>query len=381
MVELHMPLSAGKPIAVVDVMPSSASVAIIMLPYHGAARIVAEAHTLIPHDEVGGRQAGSAISMMLEDVCERALRAASSSTTHVDTVHVVVHSPWVKSRSVRTAHRFPEEELVTEEMVRGVAHEALVSTEQADVVRIFEATATRIWLNGYPVRDTTGKHANTVSVASLISTCTSSVRQSIVGVMEKAFPSALVVPHSALSSALTVYDRIQAKDDPYVFIGIGIDATQTIVVHDGVVTKECSIKEGTRTILARVAKERPAEETLGFIRMLERDACADAACDAIKSAMAAAEPEMARVFGECIARIASEQRLPNRLVLLAHGDLLDWLSRFFSRIDFSQFTVTTLPFEVIPLNGKLFSPWIANTGDLPPSTALSTAAAIVQERE
>jgi hypothetical protein len=36
------------------------------------------------------------------------------------------------------------------------------------------------------------------------------------------------------------------------------------------------------------------------------------------------------------------------LVLFADPGLLDWMKQFFSRLDFTQFTSTTRPFNVVP---------------------------------
>jgi hypothetical protein len=53
-----------------------------------------------------------------------------------------------------------------------------------------------------------------------------------------------------------------------------------------------------------------------------------------------------KALAEGIGQIAAAHRISNKLLLLAHRDLEPWLVRLLSRIDFSQFTVTTLPFDV-----------------------------------
>jgi hypothetical protein len=84
--------------------------------------------------------------------------------------------------------------------------------------------------------------------------------------------------------------------------------------------------------------------------MLSRDACEGTACEAISAAMASAEPEFAKIFGEAFGGLAADRRLANTLVLLANPDVVDWMRQFFSRLDFTQFTATTLPFNVTVLD-------------------------------
>ena len=86
--------------------------------------------------------------------------------------------------------------------------------------------------------------------------------------------------------------------------------------------------------------------------MAAHDHCEDKACEDIKNGMARAEQELIRIFGEAMARLATSRRLPNKLVLAVESDMADWLSHFFSRIDFTQFTVTTQPFSVEVLSAE-----------------------------
>ncbi len=61
------------------------------------------------------------------------------------------------------------------------------------------------------------------------------------------------------------------------------------------------------------------------------------------------------MFGETLGACAAARRLPTNLILCAHPDVAPWLSKFFSRIDFSQFTVTAQPFSVTVLDPALLA--------------------------
>ena len=137
------------------------------------------------------------------------------------------------------------------------------------------------------------------------------------------------------------------------------------------------VPQGLRTSLTRVDPKRVAEETLGLIRMLSRDSCEGAACESIQRAMATAEPELAKLFGEALGGLASGRRLANTLVLSANPDIVDWMRQFFSRLDFTQFTATTLPFTVSVLEKE--DPRLGISADEELHSQITIAAALVNK--
>lgn len=78
----------------------------------------------------------------------------------------------------------------------------------------------------------------------------------------------------------------------------------------------------------------------------------DDACSSVETALAKAEPELAAAFGAAFGELAAARRLPNTLLLSAHQYFVPWLTAFFERIDFAQFTLTSRPFTVEPISAK-----------------------------
>ena len=128
------------------------------------------------------------------------------------------------------------------------------------------------------------------------------------------------------------------------------EGTTLTATRNGVTTEHELVPEGLHTILKRISESGMPEETLSLIRMLSRDQCSDPACGTMQASIARVEPELVRIFGEAMGKCASLHRLPDTLILIAHPDILSWLSVFFSRIDFAQFTLTTQPFVVKALD-------------------------------
>ncbi len=89
------------------------------------------------------------------------------------------------------------------------------------------------------------------------------------------------------------------------------------------------------------------------MELIEKDECEDAACEALRQSIAKAEPELVHLFGEALAKLSVHRKLPEKLILIAPPGLSSWLSHFFARIDFTQFTSTAKPFSVTLLMAQL----------------------------
>ena len=85
-------------------------------------------------------------------------------------------------------------------------------------------------------------------------------------------------------------------------------------------------------------------------------------------------PPFVRIFAGPIGQMAATRRAANDMLLVSHPDLEPWLGRLFSRIDFSQFTVTTLPFIVCTPSSIHMDRWIS--GEVA-DDSLAVASALV----
>jgi hypothetical protein len=164
--------------------------------------------------------------------------------------------------------------------------------------------------------------------------------------LQKVFPHLVPKFRSATWAAITVLrNRTDVTTDCFV-VDITSEATNLFAIRDGVATEHLLVPQGSRSILKRVNESGMPEETLTKMRMLALEHCSDAACESLLASISHAEPELVRVFGEAIGTCAALRRLPGVLVLMVHPDMAPWLTRFFSRIDFAQFTSTSQPFVV-----------------------------------
>jgi hypothetical protein len=267
-------------------------------------------------------------------------------------------------------------------MMRKVAEAALAAPneggeDELDAANILEASVVRVELNGYPTVHPAGKLARTLGVSVLVSDCDASVRKNVVEVMSRIFLCPPPGLRSGTRALLGVLRESSASYDDCLVVNMTSEATDLIVVREGIAVRHTRIPEGVRSIVKRIGAGGLPEETLTLIRMVVRNQCESEACTAISAAIARAEPELARIFGEAMGKIALTERLPNMLVLAAQEDLVPWLSQFFSRIDFTQFTVTTRPFMAEAITHKNIESLITVPPGTLPDPGLCVAGALV----
>lgn len=369
-------------VAIVDIGPGSARAALASVHPDGI-HIHAQTYTLISIENETPEHSVSALAERIDDVCKRLIERAAQKgvNARVQKVYCVVHSPWTHSRTVRKRVDYPKETKISESHISGVAKEMLAEIKGVDMSSMMEASVIRTWLNGYPVVKPEGRSAHSLVVCAIVSDLDASVKKNAESAILRAFPTATIQWRSSAHAMQAVLGSLYRNDENYLAVDMGLDSTHIISVRDGFPIGERVVPEGLRTILTRIDPKRVAEETLGLIRMLAHDACEGGACEAIQKAMAIAEPELAKLYGEALSGLASERRLANMLVLSANPDIVDWMRQFFSRLDFTQFTATTLPFSVVLLEKGNAAALVTSDEDLHSQIVFAAALVNKESRE
>ncbi|MBI2612682.1 hypothetical protein HYW59_02625 [Candidatus Kaiserbacteria bacterium] len=368
----------GRIIAVADVGNGSVAVGIVEVSSHGHARILVSERASLPSGERGESAAATGIVSLLGETAQKVLKKYGS---HVNSAYAVIHSPWTRSKTIRAESKLERETKIEKGMLDTLARQALEADTQFDHGKILEAGIIRVELNGYPTLKPIGKHAQHIAASALLSECEPKVREGVAGTLSKVFACPPPTLRSDTRALLSVTRESASLPKESLIVNMTYEATNTIVVRKGIITETALIPEGSSSIVRRIGSDKMPEETMTLIRLLALDQCEAEACEATKTAIAKAEPEIVKIFGEMFGRLSAARRLPNRLLLLAHEDLSPWLVQFFSRIDFAQFTVTTRPFSPEPLSMNTLKDLVAFEKDVAPDIPLGIAAALVNMEE
>jgi hypothetical protein len=344
----------GKAVAVADISSDSVGACIALVNDGDPATIICAERMFLTFDDRPKEQSYSSILSLLEESATKIVRiyskfSSTSGSMPVSAVHAIIHTPLVSSKTFVEKASFNGEKRITDNIIGDLAKSAIASLaekKELDKANVFEASVVSIALNGYRTGKPVGKHASSVSVASLLSECEPKLRTGITEALRKGFGIHNPVLHSDIRALLLGAHKNHYSTNRYFVIDMSGNSTNCVVIHNDTESEHIIVPEGFRTILKRIAGKGLAEETLSLMRMVSRDACDTQACEQLNVSLAQAEQELMKIFGERFSKLISERRLPNDLVLIVAPDFAPWMSNFFSRIEFGQFTVTTGQFNV-----------------------------------
>lgn len=340
----------GEVVAIADIDSDSVGISVARIEIGKAAVVLVSERRSLSIEERSGAHTDSAIVALLDMLCKNAadtyaLKSRDGSARPVSKTYIVLGTPWVKTATVRAATEFPDERRITDDLIRRLARHAFLGERELRRTNVFEACIVSIELNGYPTLSPDGKHAHGVFISALISECDPTFRGGVADALRRHFPSSEPLVRSEARSLLSITRESGTRTQNHTLISVSGDTSSVIIMRKGVLGEHVNIAEGTANMLRRIGGATLPEDTMSLLRMVMKDACSTPACEQINSAIATAEPDMVKVFGQSLAMIASRHRLPNALTLVVRPEFASWLQRFFSRIDFAQFTITTQPFE------------------------------------
>ncbi|MDO8561560.1 MAG: hypothetical protein Q7S05_01905 [bacterium] len=328
--------------------------------------MLAYARSVLPFEERTPAQTKSAILSLVGEMCKKAAETysglrAQKSLPPISASYAIFQGPWARSEISRAETAFEIDRRINGEMIEGLGRHALESANKLDTKNLFEAAVIRVDLNGYPTLKPLGKQAHAIAVSTLISECEPDISTKVEEILKGSFPSAKPNLRSRVCMLLSALSEVKGQPRDSVIIDMENEATNCIVVRHGLATEHFLVPEGTRTILKRISKVMP-EETLSLMRMVSRGTCSTPECEKLNASLALAEPDIVRVFGDALVTLIERRRLPNYLVLIAEPALSEWLSVLFSKIDFSQFTITTRQFTPVALTPEGLRESVLSTG-------------------
>ena len=368
-------------VVVADIGSGSAAVGVAIIAKDRMLITHAE-RSALPFEERTEAQTIAGIGQKLNEVGSKVIAAYAASDTgrhHGAPTRAlaVIRAPWARSATEHKEISLPHEISITQKMVEDVARTAMDEERELERANIFEAGVVRVELNGYPTSKPKGLMAHTIGTTVLESDCNPAVRSLVTESFGSFLPGRNVVLRSNLRALVSAAgNRLKTKRS-YLLVDMGSAATSFAAINHDAIEQHTVIPVGVRTVLHKIAGPNGLpEETLGLLRMVGNEQCNDGACMTVATSLTAVEPELMKLFGEALSKLASVSRLPNLLVLAVHPDMAPWLSHFLSRLDFSQFTATMRPFSVELFTPEALSEKINFEPTATPDTGLAVAAAL-----
>lgn len=375
------PLSGLKEriVAVADVDGASAGVAIMRVGTSDTPSIIlAAARSSLPLEKRTQAQAGKLVALALADASHKALSAYRKTEVHEPPreIYCIARPPWMETGMFEGHASYEQDIRITKELIKDLAQSVLTQGRQGGEAPA-EAQVVGAELNGYPTNVPDLKLARSIRIAVMTSDIEHSFREDAEHALGAAFPGRRVLWRSRVRALLTFARTHMGSIRNCLIADIGLAGTSLITIRKGIIEARAELDDGLHRILEQVAQGGMPEETLATIRGLETDTCSASQCKSINEGLSKAEQHLVPIFGERLGALATPRRLPNTLILLCHNDLTPWLSRFFGRIDFAQFTTTTLPFSVIVPDSKVLSGLVSVADGIRGDTPILFACALI----
>ena len=336
--------SIGTVVAIARVENGSASIAVLKT---GEAGVLAHAREDLPLEGRDKKGLRSGVLQALSTASEKAVAAyaKSGNPARITSCYCIVGAPWARSFTGSAHAALEKPSVVSDDMIGSLAKQALADQKDVERGNVLEANVSRVLLNGYPTSEPAKKRAQRIDIFTLMSDCDPDIKSGASETLTKAFPGAPIVWRSSVRATLSAVKEIDPTETCLI-IDMDGETTDLISVRKGALDQRVLVEQGFRQILATLAKGRPVEETLSLMDIIEKDQSEAGAGEELRIAIAKAEPELVHLFGEALAKISAPRKLTDRLIIIAPPAISPWLSRFFARIDFTQFTATTKPFSV-----------------------------------
>lgn len=373
-----------KIVAVADIGGGSAGFGVLALRHGAPAAVLAADRAILPAEERSEEAIIAGVGEMFIQAGKKVqsvyTRDWQNTKGPIEALYAIVHAPWTETRTVRATTTFKQETKITSNIITRLAQGALNQDNPIDRSKFLGANVMQIELNGYPTRHPEGKWAHEVAITGLVSECDTGMRTAIEACAGQLLPHITPMLRSSTRALLSIL-RDEIPQKKYIIADIASEATALIIAEAGAVSDQLVVSEGVRTIVRRLSPSGMLEETLSLLRMLEREHCDTEACETLRTSIASVEPELVRVFGEALGKLAATNRLPDHLVIATHPDISPWLTRFFSRIDFTQFTQTAQPFSIQALTAKDFEHFVLPERGVALDTGLAVSASLVSLEE
>lgn len=374
--------SKGTVVAVADVGSGSVGVAVVLAQENAPLKVLVSRRTIFPQENRSAQQLNTLVVSQLGTIADAAI--ADHAATHqkeygpVTSACAVIRAPWTRSATVRVVSRFEKEKAVTQDLINTTAQQALEEEKNLDHSKLIETSIVRVELNGYPTAKPAGKNAHQLAVSVLIGDCDTDLKVGVAEQMQRACATKETLIRSGTQAILSFLRQNNQLPHDCLVMDMSGEATNMIVIRKGISVGHEMVAEGVRSIVARCTAAGLPEESLSLIRMAAHDQCSDNACDSIIAALAKAEPDLVRIFGEALSKLSVQRRIPNTCILIVDSDIAPWLTQFFSRIDFSQFTTTMSPFGVSVLSPQGCAKNLVLEQGISPDAGIGVVAAVVR---
>lgn len=304
--------------------------------------------------EIGTRDVLPALKKALDEAGEALVQAIAEKVPRhmTPTIRVFAHAPWCATVTERVPVPLARESLISKKLLKTILARVFEDAEPEGSVLI-DRHVLRIALNGYTVENPEGKRARDVEVTVARSFVQNDVYTAIHDMLQKHVPYSIEI--DAFVFALITYQKTWQENQDVTIIDIGGRFSAVTVLRDGDIVDTHTIELGHRTVQDALTRMYEQPDTVATqLGLFFQNASTPSQARKIEEALLAQEAGVVRALGDGLTPLVQKRgKLPHHMLLSTGTVLAPWFERILEKIDFSQFTHTSQPFEITPIDHTL----------------------------
>jgi hypothetical protein len=183
---------------------------------------------------------------------------------HVESVHVVLSSPWALSHSKAVEMNFDKNTTVNQKMILDIVDEDNNKKKSHQDLTYIEKKIFEVKLNGYVVHNYENKPARKLEVSFATTLGSQELLNKIFISLEKAFKVNIIQYHSGLLLDYISLGTFFANRNDYVYIHAHSELTDIVVVKSSICKNISSFPNGTSSLVEKIPES--------LLSMINKDA-------------------------------------------------------------------------------------------------------------
>ena len=229
----------------------------------------------------------------LTKIMLKAVSDVAKHLTHkhfVESVHVVLSSPWALSHSKAVEMNFSKDTVVDSKMIFSIVDEDKNTAHIHKDLTFIEKKIFEVKLNGYVVENYEDKPARKLNISFATTLSSKNLLAKIHTSLEQAFKIQQIQYHSGLLLDYISLSTFFADKSNYVYIHAHSEITDIVVVQSSVCTNISAFPMGTATLAKKIPES--------LLNMIDKDSIS-------KTELSRLTPALENYFGEWFAQINS----------------------------------------------------------------------------
>ena len=192
---------------------------------------------------------------------------------YVDSVHIVLSSPWALSHSKQVKLNFAVDTAVNSTMVYRIVEEEKNNVKHKEDVIFIEKKIFEIKLNGYSVSNFEGRMTRELGVSFATTISSHKLLNKIHSTLERSFKVRKIQYHSSLLLDYIALGKIFTNRSDYIYVHSHSELTDIVIVRSGMCTHISSFPIGTASLMRKVAEStnQSDESADSLLNMVQRD--------------------------------------------------------------------------------------------------------------